>query len=164
MPMQGKIKTEMLIKTSDGRLKDVTNLLDVNAENYIVPDNERESYHCIIEVKKFDANTGARLSRPMLQKFDAKTFMFLREQFKLQGWSIEILYDPTQYLAEKKDAQRNAQKVARDAQKEAINKAVAAALEQQAKEQQAAIDAAVAAALEKVGAAKPKKTTKKVKG
>ena len=49
-------------------------LTEITAENYLVEDNERGFYHCRLERKLFDGATGERLSRPFIQKFDAKGF------------------------------------------------------------------------------------------
>ena len=58
----------MRVKVSEGKTKDVA-IIDVTPENYIVPDNEKHLYHCVIEVRKFDGETGKRLSVPRIQKF-----------------------------------------------------------------------------------------------
>jgi len=41
------------VKVGEGKTKDVA-IIDVTPENYIVPDNEKHLYHCVIEIKKFD--------------------------------------------------------------------------------------------------------------
>ena len=53
----------MRVKVSEGKTKDVA-IIDVTPDNYIVPDNEKHLYHCVIEIKKFDSETGKRLSIP----------------------------------------------------------------------------------------------------
>lgn len=64
----------MQVKTAtEGKTKDVA-ITDVTPENYIVPSNEQHLYHCIIEVRKFDSETGKRLSVPRIQKFGKKSF------------------------------------------------------------------------------------------
>lgn len=63
----------MRVKVNDGKTKDVA-ITDVTPENYIVPSNEQHLYHCIIEVRKFDSETGKRLSVPRIQKFGKKSF------------------------------------------------------------------------------------------
>lgn len=80
--------------------KDVP-LLEVTPENYIVPKGEENTYHCRIEQRQFDASTGRRLSVPRIQKFEAKMFPMLQRTLKQQGWTVEILYDPTDYNREK---------------------------------------------------------------
>lgn len=64
----------MQVKTAiEGKTKDVA-ITDVTPENYIVPSNEQHLYHCVIEVRKFDSETGKRLSVPRIQKFGKKSF------------------------------------------------------------------------------------------
>ena len=79
--------------------KDVP-ILEVTPENYIVPKGEEGSYHCRIEQRQFDASTGRRLSVPRIQKFEAKMFPMLQRTLKQQGWTVDILYDPTDYNRE----------------------------------------------------------------
>ena len=79
--------------------KDVP-LIEVTRENYIVPQGEENTYHCRIEQKQFHPRTGKRLSVPRIQKFDAKMFTSLQRNLKMQGWDVEILYDPTEFLKE----------------------------------------------------------------
>lgn len=78
-------------------------ILEVTAENYIVPQGEENTYHCRIEQIQFSPTTGKRLSRPMVQKFDAKLFPSIRRLLKQQGWTIDVLYDPTEWLKEQKE-------------------------------------------------------------
>lgn len=80
--------------------KDVP-ILEVTAENYIVPRGEEDTYHCRIEQTQFNPRNGKRMSRPRIQKFDAKMFPSLSRNLRQQGWDIEVLYDPTDYLKEK---------------------------------------------------------------
>ena len=61
-------------KVSEGKTKDVA-IIDVTPENYIVPDNEKHLYHCVIEIKKFDSETGKRLSIPPVFRNSAKKAM-----------------------------------------------------------------------------------------
>lgn len=89
----------MLVKFGNGK-KDVS-ILEVTAENYIVPRGEEDTYHCRIEVKRFDANTGKRMSVPRIQKFDAKMYPMIARNLKQQGYTIDVLYDPTNFLNEK---------------------------------------------------------------
>ena len=63
-----RVKTEVQGKTKDVAITEVT------PENYIVPEKEKGMYHCIIEVRKFDSETGKRLSVPRIQKFGKKVF------------------------------------------------------------------------------------------
>lgn len=85
---------------TEGKTKDV-NVSEVTPENYIVPDNEKKLYHCIIEVRKFDSETGKRLSVPRIQKFGKKSFENgVAHNLKLQGYTVTILHDPNEWLAE----------------------------------------------------------------
>ena len=79
--------------------KDVP-IVEVTAENYIVPRGEEVTYHCRIEQKQFDPRSGKRLSRPRIQKFDAKMYPAIARNLRQQGWDIEVLYDPTDFLQE----------------------------------------------------------------
>lgn len=78
--------------------KDVP-LLEVTPENYIVPSGEENTYHCRIEQKQFDARSGKRVSKPRIQKFDAKMYPSVARNLRMQGYDIEVLYDPTEYIA-----------------------------------------------------------------
>ena len=80
--------------------KDVP-IVEVTAENYIVPRGEEGTYHCRIEQKQFDPRSGRRLSRPRIQKFDAKMYPAIARNLRQQGWDIDILYDPTDFLKER---------------------------------------------------------------
>ena len=146
----------MRVKTATGEIKDVS-LLDVTPENYIVPENENGLYHAVIEVKKFDQNSGKRLSVPRLQKFGKKTFeTSVRSNLLKQGYTIEILHDPNKWLEENK-AKEAEQKAINDQKAiEAKAKAEADAKAKADKEQQKKIDDAVAAALEKQNEANQK--------
>ena len=74
--------------------------MEVTAENYIVPRGEEGTFHCRIEQKQFDQRSGKRLSKPRIQKFDAKMYTSIIRNLRQQGWDIEVLYDPTDFLKE----------------------------------------------------------------
>lgn len=80
--------------------KDVS-LLEVTAENYIVPKGEEDTYHCRIEQTQFNPRNGKRLSKPVIQKFDAKMYPSIARNLRQQGWDIVVLYDPTSFLEER---------------------------------------------------------------
>ena len=105
----------MRVKVNDGKTKDVA-ITDVTPENYIVPSNEQHLYHCIIEVRKFDSETGKRLSVPRIQKFGKKSFENgILDALKKQGYTITVLHDPNEYVkaqAEEKAARTAAQQKA----------------------------------------------------
>ena len=125
----------MLIKLEDGRLKDVA-LTEVTADNYIVPEGEECSWHCMIEIVQFSSQTGKRLSVPRIQKFEDKIWRsIMQRHLKIQGYTVTILHDPTadikakeqklQMLKEQAKPQRkSAQEQSEEFQK-AVSKAVA---------------------------------------
>jgi len=78
--------------------KDVP-IVEVTAENYIVPRGEEDTYHCKIEQTQFNPRNGKRMSRPRIQKFESKMYASIARNLRQQGWDIEVLYDPTEYLA-----------------------------------------------------------------
>ena len=86
--------------------KDVS-ILDVTPENYIVPKGEEGTFHCRIEQTQFNPRNGKRQSRPRIQKFDAKMYPSILRNLKLQGWDVEVLHDPTEFLKEQ-EAKRQA--------------------------------------------------------
>lgn len=115
----------MIVKTEVG-MKDVP-ITQVTKENYIVPENEKNLFHCSIEVRQFDKNTGARISVPRIQKFGVKTFLGgVYETLKRQGYTIDILHDPSAYLAEleakKEEAGMRLKQAAEEAKAEAEKK------------------------------------------
>ena len=91
----------MRVKVSEGKTKDVA-IIDVTPENYIVPDNEKHLYHCVIEIKKFDSETGKRLSIPRIQKFGKKGYEnSIADNLRKQGYTITVLHDPNEYMKAK---------------------------------------------------------------
>lgn len=92
----------MLVRTETGTqdvplVNAATGSYNVTAGNYIVPEGEEHLYHVIQEVKKFNAETGKRLSRPMLQKYGKKEYEgIVQRQLKLQGYTVEVLHKPVQ--------------------------------------------------------------------
>lgn len=129
---------------TEGKTKDVA-VTDVTPENYIVPDNEKHLYHCIIEVRKFDSESGKRLSIPRIQKFGKKAFdNGVGSNLRKQGYTITILHDPADYVK----AQAEATQKAKEAKAAAAEEARKVAEEKAAEERQKAIDAAVEKALQ----------------
>lgn len=132
----------MRVKTAtEGKTKDVA-ITDVTPENYIVPSNEQHLYHCVIEVRKFDSETGQRLSIPRIQKFGKKGFENgIADALKKQGYTVTILHDPNEYVkaqteeaAQRTAAQQKAaeEKAAADAKAKAEADAKAKAAEKDA--------------------------------
>ena len=118
--------------------KDVP-ILEVTAANYIVPKGEEGAYHCRIEQKQFSPTNGQRLSRPRIQKFEPKMWPMVSRNLRMQGWDIDVLYDPTDYLRKKEEeaqmtaeermkAQREAEERRRQAEKEAMKAEILAEL------------------------------------
>lgn len=117
----------MRVKTAtEGKTKDVA-ITDVTPENYIVPSNEQHFYHCVIEVRKFDGETGKRLSVPCIQKFGKKSFENgILDALKEQGYTITVLHDPNEYVkaqAEEKAAADTKAKAEAEAKAKAEGKA-----------------------------------------
>ena len=144
-----RVKTE-----TEGKTKDV-DVTKVTPENYIVPDNEKHLYHCVIEVRKFDSETGKRLSVPRVQKFGKKMYENnVAENLKKQGYTVVVLHDPNEWLADQ--AEENKAKAAADAKakEEAGAKAKA--------EEKSALKAEILAELKAAGVipAEPAKDTK----
>lgn len=73
----------------------------ITSENYEVPRGEEMVYHVKIEVKQFNQKTGERISRPQIQKFGMKTWQgSVRDSLRKQGYTMEILHDPTVWVKE----------------------------------------------------------------
>lgn len=112
----------MRVKVSEGKTKDVA-IIDVTPDNYIVPDNEKHLYHCVIEIKKFDSETGKRLSIPRIQKFGKKGYEnSIADNLRKQGYTITVLHDPNEYMKAKAAADAKA-KVEAEAKAKAEEKA-----------------------------------------
>lgn len=155
----------MRVKVSEGKTKDVS-IFDVTPENYIVPDNEKHLFHCVIEIKKFDSETGKRLSIPRIQKFGKKGYEnSIAEHLKKQGYTITVLHDPNEYVkaqAEEKAARTAAQQKAAEEKAAADAKAKAEAEAKAKAEEKAALKAEILAELKAAGVipAEPAKETK----
>lgn len=153
----------MRVKVSEGKTKDVA-IIDVTPENYIVPDNEKHLYHCVIEIKKFDSETGKRLSIPRIQKFGKKGYEnSIAENLKKQGYTITVLHDPNEYMKEKAEADEKAKaEKAKAAEEKANAKAKAEADAKARAEEKAALKAEILAELKAAGVipAEPAKETK----
>lgn len=147
----------MLVKVSEGKTKDVA-IIDVTPENYIVPDNEKHLYHCVIEIKKFDSETGKRLSIPRIQKFGKKGYEnSIADNLKKQGYTITVLHYPNEYMKAKAEADEKAKaEKAKAAEEKAEADAKARA------EEKAALKAEILAELKAAGVipAEPAKETK----
>lgn len=105
--------------------KDVS-LLEVTAENYIVPKGEEDTYHCRIEQTQFNPRNGKRLSKPVIQKFDAKMYPSIARNLRQQGWDIVVLHDPTSFLEEREAKRQELANMTYQQRKEAEEKRKAA--------------------------------------
>lgn len=108
--------------TKDGRDTPIEKL---TPENYIVPQGEERHYHCVIEVRQFDPRTGAKLSKPRVQKFGAKMWnSHVRESLIKEGYTITVLHDPTEWVKKFKAVAAEKRKAKAKADEEKFNKAV----------------------------------------
>ena len=92
----------MRVKFGDMGTKDVP-ITEVTPENYIVPAGEEMQYHVIQEIKRFDASSGKRLSRPRVQKYGYKEYNTLIRNIKSLGYDIIVLHDPTEYIKQREE-------------------------------------------------------------
>lgn len=132
---------------TEGKTKDV-NILDVTPENFIVPKGEEDCYHCRIEVKKFNQDTGERISKPRMQVFGKKFFeSFGLHNLRKQGFTVDVMHDPNKWL------QENEAKLEAEKQKEAEAgaKAKAEAAEAEKKAMKEAMKAEILAELKAEG-------------
>lgn len=137
----------MQVRTEEGQIKDV-NILDVTPENFIVPKGEEDCYHCRIEVKKFNQDTGERISKPRMQVFGKKFFeSFGLHNLRKQGFTVDVMHDPNKWL------QGNEAKLEAEKQKkaEAGAKAKAEAAEAEKKAMKEAMKAEILAELKAEG-------------
>lgn len=118
--------------TKDGKNVPIEEL---TPENYLVKENEKNTYHIRLEVVQFNPKTGVRMSRPRIQKIGRKTFRKVYDSLLKQGYKIEVLYSPEEWfarkaaeLAQKKESRKPLTQADFDA---AVAKAVAEALAKQ---------------------------------
>lgn len=123
----------MLIKTETGTqdvplMDAMTGVMNVNAANYIVPAGEERLYHVIQELKKFNPETGKRLSRPCVQKYGKKEYeTIVQRQLRLQGYTVEVLHEPT---GDEKASAGNGVKIEGETQVKALRDELAALREE----------------------------------
>ena len=137
----------MQVRTEEWQIKDV-DILDVTPENFIVPKGEEDCYHCRIEVKKFNQDTGERISKPRMQVFGKKFFeSFGLHNLRKQGFTVDVMHDPNKWL------QENEAKLEAEKQKkaEAGAKAKAEAAEAEKKAMKEAMKAEILAELKAEG-------------
>ena len=150
--------------TKDG--KDV-DIIKIDADNYKVPAGEEHLYHVKIEVKKFNPDSGARMSRPRIQIFGAKEYeTTVKNDLVRQGYTLDVLHNPTEWLKQQEAAKAQAaEEKAADRKKAAEEKAAAdaKAAEETKAAEKAALKAEILAELKEAGVIpqSDKKTTGK---
>lgn len=84
------------------------NLDTITAEEYVqyVSEKEKESFHCRVERKQFDATTGERLSHPELVKYDKNEFNMVKHNLLNMGYEVVVLYDPIKNAAKSETAEK----------------------------------------------------------
>ena len=133
----------MQVKTETGRIKDV-GILEVTPENFICPSNERNMYHCRIEIKKFNPETGERLSKPRIQVFGKKFFeTFGLHNLRKQGYTVDILHDPNQFVKANRERIAAEERAKAEAEKEAERQAIRAQILEELKAERQAIRAQI---------------------
>lgn len=114
------------MKTKNGRDLPIE---QITAENYIVPQGEEMTYHCKIEVVQFNSKTGERISKPRIQKFGKKIFeTTVLKALKKQGYTVDILHNPTKWIAEQSAKKAENAKAKRLAEKEQMKQEILAEL------------------------------------
>lgn len=126
------------MRIKDGR--DVA-IKEVNADNYVVPRGEEHLYHVKQEVKQFDRNTGAQLTKPCVQKYGKKMYeTSISDDLRKQGYTVVVLHDPNDFIAAKAaersakaaemaEAKAKAEAEAKEAEKAALKAEIMAELE-----------------------------------
>ena len=113
----------------NGGIKDVP-LSEVTAANYLVPQNEVGFWHVLQEKVEYNRQTGKRMSRPVLQKYDTKAYPTTSKYLKDAGYTITVLHDPEAWA--KANAAAKAEHEAQRAQAAAAAKAAQAKAEREA--------------------------------
>ena len=150
--------------TKDG--KDV-DIIKIDADNYKVPAGEEHLYHVKIEVKKFNPDSGARMSRPRIQIFGAKEYeTTVKNDLVRQGYTLDVLHNPTEWLKQQEAAKAKAAEQTAAYRKKAAEKKAAAdakAAEETKAAEKAALKAEILAELKEAGVIpqSDKKTTGK---
>lgn len=93
----------------------------LTSETYKVPKGEEGVYHCLIEVVEFNKKTGKKETRPRIQKFGKKIFeSVVYDSLLKQGYTITVLYNPTEYLKERMAKAQQSTAARKQAEKEAM--------------------------------------------
>lgn len=124
-----------------GGIKDVP-LSEVTAANYIVPHGEERHWHVIQEKVEYDRQTGKKLSRPVLQKYDTKAYPTTEKYLRDAGYTITVLHDPIAFstkVAAAKAAEQSKIAAAKAAKAKAEAEALKAAADKKAAEEREAL-------------------------
>lgn len=124
-----------------GGIKDVP-LSEVTAANYIVPQGEERHWHVIQEKVEYDRQTGKKLSRPVLQKYDTKAYRTTEKYLRDAGYTITVLHDPIAFASKVAKA--------REAEQRKIAEAKALKAKAEAEAQKAAAEKKAAEEREKL--------------
>lgn len=84
-------ETKDVIPTSE-EIKDKNHIMG-KTESYNVHPMERDLYHVSLEKVKFNSDTGERLSKPFVQKFDKREWANF-QKYGDKGYTINILWSP----------------------------------------------------------------------
>lgn len=105
-------------------------IIKVTKDTYEVPANEKHLYHIKQELTEFDRSTGKRMSRPVIQKYGKRMFeSVVYDDLKAQGYTIEVLHDPNEWLkseAERKQTEAELARINAEAEKQAEREALKA--------------------------------------
>ena len=98
-------------------------IIKMTKDTYEVPANEKHLYHVKQELTEFDRSTGKRMSRPVIQKYGKRMFeSVVYDDLKAQGYTIEVLHDPNEWLkneAERKQTEAELARINAEAEKQA---------------------------------------------
>lgn len=105
-------------------------IIKMTKDTYEVPANEKHLYHVKQELTEFDRSTGKRMSRPVIQKYGKRMFeSVVYDDLKAQGYTIEVLHDPNEWLkneAERKQTEAELARINAEAEKQAEKEALKA--------------------------------------
>ena len=105
-------------------------IIKMTKDTYEVPANEKHLYHVKQELTEFDRSTGERISRPVIQKYGKRMFeRVVYDDLKAQGYTIEVLHDPNEWLkdeAERKQTEAELARINAEAEKQAEREALKA--------------------------------------
>lgn len=105
-------------------------IIKMTKDTYEVPANEKHLYHVKQELTEFDRSTGKRMSRPVIQKYGKRMFeRVVYDDLKAQGYTIEVLHDPNEWLkdeAERKQTEAELARINAEAEKQAEREALKA--------------------------------------